>query len=153
MSARAERPALTSRTTSLHDYALFRHGIEPDGQVPEYLVDHFGLRAGPQPRELRLAQAYCTEGCCGALYVTVRRDGDEAVWGGWRGVDVKGRPLRLYFDWRLPNDGSPPEERAAAALQRIERSDPKDFARLQRGSSELAAALGSTWADGDDQDP
>ncbi|MFC9816190.1 hypothetical protein ACFVJM_29490 [Streptomyces virginiae] len=215
--------------------ALFRSGR---GNAPEYLIDHFGLRAGPQPREVQLAQAYCTEGCCGALYVTIRRDGDEVVWGGWRGVDVKGRPpreyrfdaaaydaeieraerdhswcwparrtarlisaglrdrpellgqwglmaadisthhrephttvmrfvflapdgaedghgrpLRLYFDWRLPDDGSPPQERAAAALDRIERSDPKDFAQLQRGSSELAAALGYTWAEGADQDP
>ncbi|WP_051810173.1 hypothetical protein [Streptomyces sp. NRRL S-378] len=34
MSAREERQALTSRTPSLHDYALFRHGIEPDGRIP-----------------------------------------------------------------------------------------------------------------------
>ncbi|MFC9825151.1 hypothetical protein ACFWG6_32140 [Streptomyces erythrochromogenes] len=213
--------------------ALFRSG---PGNAPEYLVDHVGLRPGPQPREVQLAQAYCTEGCCGALYVTIRRDGEEVVWGGWRGIDVKrqpvpeyrfaaaaydaeieraerdlswcwparrmarlittglrerpgllarwglklrsittdhsephiavmrlvflapdgaedrhGRPLRLYFDWRLPDDGSPPEERAAAALERIGSFDPKGFAQLQRGSSELAAALGYSWADGSEQ--
>ncbi|MER7733367.1 hypothetical protein ABTX80_21000 [Streptomyces erythrochromogenes] len=214
--------------------ALFRSGR---GNAPEYLVDHLGLRAEPQPREVQLARAYCTEGCCGALYVTIRRDGDEVVWGGWRGVDAQarppreyrfdaaaydaeveraegdhswcwparrtarlissglrdrpellgrwglmpseistdprephttvirlvflapdgaedghGRPLRLYFDWRLPDDGSPPEERAAGALDRIEQFDPKDFAPLARGSSELAAALGYTWADGSGPD-
>lgn len=35
---------------------------------------------------MQLAEAYCTEGCCGALYVTIRRDGDEVVWGDWRGA-------------------------------------------------------------------
>ncbi|MFJ3831306.1 hypothetical protein ACIPWI_25555 [Streptomyces sp. NPDC090046] len=213
--------------------ALFRSGR---GNVPEYLVDYAGLRAGPEPREVQLAQAYCAESCCGALYVTIRRDGDEVVWDGWRGIDTKrlppdcrfdaraydaeveraeqdlswcwparrtarliaaalrerpdllgrwglapssvatahdepdttvmrfvflapdgaedrhGQPLRLYFDWRLPDDGSPPEERAAGALERIGRSDPKGFAGLQRGSSELAAALGYSWADGSDRD-
>ncbi|MFJ6783086.1 hypothetical protein [Streptomyces yangpuensis] len=36
MNAREERPALTSRTSSLHDYALFRHGIEPDRRAPAH---------------------------------------------------------------------------------------------------------------------
>lgn len=34
MSVRDEREPLAPRTTSLYDYALFRHGIEPDGRVP-----------------------------------------------------------------------------------------------------------------------
>ncbi|MGW2270044.1 hypothetical protein [Streptomyces yangpuensis] len=212
--------------------ALFGKGR---AHPPEHLLDSGRLRAAPEPREVQLCEAYCTEGCCGALYVTIRRDGDEVVWDGWRGAvgptppayrfdaaaydaelaraeqdhswcwparstarliaaelqerpgllgrwglspvwvgtghdephttvmrfvfpapdgaeDPYGQPLRLYFDWRLPDDGSPPEERAAAALQRIGRSDPKGFAQLQRGSSELAAALGYSWADGADQD-
>lgn len=209
--------------------ALFGKG---PGLSPEYLVDGGELRAGPEPREVRLAEAECTEGCCGALYVTIRRDGDEVVWDGWRGAvgppppayrfdaaaydaeveraerdhswcwparrtarlitaglrerpellrrwdlgliwvgtdwrephttvarfvfsppggaeDPYGQPLRLYFDWRLPDeDDVLPQERAAAALERIARSDPKGFARLQRGSSELAASLGYSWPDG-----
>ncbi|WP_405921507.1 hypothetical protein [Streptomyces sp. NBC_00122] len=205
--------------------ALFGKG---PGLSPEYLVDGGGLRAGPEPREVQLAEAQCTEGCCGALYVTIRRDGDAVVWDGWRGAvgpqpppyrfdaaaydaeleraerdhswcwparrtarlisaglrerpdllgrwdlapvwihtdhrephitvlrfvfsapdgaeDPHGNPLRLYFDWHLPDDGSPPEDRAASALERIAESDPKGFARLQRGSSGLAAALGYAW--------
>ncbi|WP_030706824.1 hypothetical protein [Streptomyces sp. NRRL F-2580] len=212
--------------------ALFDKG---PGNPPELLIDTGGLGAGPEPREVQLAEASCTEGCCGALYVTIRRDGDEVVWDGWRGTvgppppayrfdaaaydaevdraerdhswcwparrtarliaaglrkrpelvrrwdlgvswvgtdwrephttvarlvfsppdgaeDRHGQPLRLYFDWRLPDDGSPPEERAAAALERIARSDPKGFAPLRRGSSELAASFGYSWADGTDQD-
>ncbi|WP_308189026.1 hypothetical protein [Streptacidiphilus sp. ASG 303] len=51
---------------------------------PEYLLDDGRLRAGPRPREVQLAEASCTEGCCGALHVTVRRDGDQVVWEDWR---------------------------------------------------------------------
>ncbi|GAA4210426.1 hypothetical protein [Microbispora amethystogenes] len=45
------------------------------------------LAASGEPREVRLAEAYCTEGCCGALYVTIVRDGDAVVWRGWRDPD------------------------------------------------------------------
>ncbi|MFF5706208.1 hypothetical protein ACFY7H_27545 [Streptomyces sp. NPDC012794] len=64
---------------------------------PEYLLDSGALRAGPEPREVQLAEADCTEGCCGALYVTVRLDGDEVVWGGWRGA-AGPPPPELRFD-------------------------------------------------------
>lgn len=45
------------------------------------------LRAGDEPRTVCLAEAACTVGCCGALYVTIRREGDEVVWGGWHNPD------------------------------------------------------------------
>ncbi|MFC9821888.1 hypothetical protein ACFWG6_18470 [Streptomyces erythrochromogenes] len=48
MSAREERQALSSRTASLYDYALFRHGIEPDGRVPR---KGFPLPDGSPPPE------------------------------------------------------------------------------------------------------
>ncbi|MGW0938333.1 hypothetical protein [Streptomyces sp. NPDC002666] len=51
---------------------------------PEWLLDSGRLRATEEPREVELAEAYCSEGCCGALYVTIRRDGDEVVWSDWR---------------------------------------------------------------------
>ncbi|WP_307627082.1 hypothetical protein [Streptomyces turgidiscabies] len=51
---------------------------------PEYLLDSGRLRAAAEPREVQLAEAYCTEGCCGALYVTIRREGDQVVWRDWR---------------------------------------------------------------------
>ncbi|MFG2485785.1 hypothetical protein ACGFSI_23890 [Streptomyces virginiae] len=63
--------------------ALFGRGR---AHPPEYLLDSGRLRAAAEPREVQLAEAYCTEGCCGALYVTIRRDGDEVVWDGWRGA-------------------------------------------------------------------
>nr|WP_062332685.1 hypothetical protein [Herbidospora sakaeratensis] len=58
----------------------FRSGA-PD--VPERLLP--ALRATAEPREVRLAEAWCAEGCCGALYVTIALDGDTVVWSDWRG--------------------------------------------------------------------
>ncbi|WP_327046539.1 hypothetical protein OG320_01135 [Microbispora sp. NBC_01189] len=60
----------------------FRKGRPYD---PEHLLG--GLAAAEEAREARLAEAYCTEGCCGALYVTIVRDGDTVVWRGWRDPD------------------------------------------------------------------
>ncbi|MEV7087832.1 hypothetical protein AB0O07_18375 [Streptomyces sp. NPDC093085] len=59
----------------------FGHG---PAEPPEVLLDEGRLRAGPVPHEVRLATASCAEPCCGALYVTIRRDGDEVVWENWR---------------------------------------------------------------------
>ncbi|WP_144311994.1 hypothetical protein [Actinopolyspora erythraea] len=38
------------------------------------------LMATAEPREVRLAEAVRTEECCGALYVTIRRDADRVFW-------------------------------------------------------------------------
>lgn len=46
-----------------------------------------GLRAGTEPREVVLAEADCTPSCCGALCVTISRDGEQVVWGGWRDLN------------------------------------------------------------------
>ncbi|MFB7277447.1 hypothetical protein ACFCZV_10090 [Streptomyces hydrogenans] len=185
---------------------IFAHGA---GDAPERLVDTGSLRAGPEPREVRLAEAYCTEDCCGALYTTVRREGPHVVWSGWR---RSGRPLDLpeyrfdadaydseiaraeqdhdwtwparstarlivtglrdrpglltrrglvqgwtgtshgepgttvvtffgpppegagtaaprAYTWLLPDDGTPPQERAARALRRMAEEDPRTFPR------------------------
>ncbi|MFD3842734.1 hypothetical protein ACFWWC_41875 [Streptomyces sp. NPDC058642] len=61
---------------------------EGPGEDPRYLLFPDGpLHAQVSPREVRLAEATCTEGCCGALYVTIRRDGDQVVWDAWRNPD------------------------------------------------------------------
>ncbi|MDV9188094.1 hypothetical protein R6L23_07680 [Streptomyces sp. SR27] len=187
------------------------------GESPERLLDSGVLRAGPEPREVRLAEAYCTEGCCGALYVTVRREGGHVVWSDWRRpggpdgrpdlpayrfdaaaydaevaraeqdhgwtwparrtsrlitaglrdrpdlltrwglrqgwistdfrerdttvVTFTGPPLGApgletargeprQFLWRLPDDGRPPEEQAAAVLRRLAKGDPRTYPEL-----------------------
>ncbi|MFF4137987.1 hypothetical protein ACFY1B_42410 [Streptomyces mirabilis] len=47
------------------------------------------LNATNVPREVRLAEAGCTEGCCGAVYVTIKREGQQVVWSGWRNPDAE----------------------------------------------------------------
>ncbi|MFJ7628460.1 hypothetical protein ACIQZN_18400 [Streptomyces sp. NPDC097595] len=175
---------------------------------PEELLFPGTLRATDEPREVRLAEAYCAEGCCGALYVTVRRDGDQVVWSGWRcpvppggtrelselrfdaaaydaevaraegdeswmwparraarliADGLRGRPdllalwsvrldwagtafrdpdettISLVYDadnghvrqiiWRIPEDGTSPEDRAAAALRRLGEEDLRAYGR------------------------
>ncbi|GAA1365787.1 hypothetical protein [Catellatospora chokoriensis] len=66
-------------------------------EQPEYLLGpEHRLRAGDEPHEVRLAEAECTEGCCGALYVTVERQGGEVVWRDWRNPDRTGVDLPSY---------------------------------------------------------
>lgn len=36
---------------------------------------------------MRPAEASCAEGCCGALCVTIQRDGDYVLWDEWRNPD------------------------------------------------------------------
>ncbi|MCX5263543.1 hypothetical protein [Streptomyces sp. NBC_00199] len=67
--------------------ALFPFG---PAHSPEILLDEGQLRAGSEPHRVRLAEAWCTEGCCGALHVTVRRDGNEVVWEDWRRPTLPG---------------------------------------------------------------
>ncbi|MFH9298317.1 hypothetical protein [Streptomyces sp. NPDC017520] len=75
---------------------------EGPGEDPGYLLLPDGpLTAGPEPHEVRLAEATCTEGCCGALYVTIRRDGDHVVWSEWRNPDEDNVDLpEFWFDAR-----------------------------------------------------
>ncbi|MER5707068.1 hypothetical protein [Streptomyces sp. NPDC002122] len=180
------------------------------GESPERLLDSGALRAAPEPSEVRLAEAYCTEGCCGALYVTVRREGEHVVWSDWRrpggpaglpdlpayrfdaaaydaeiaraendhgwtwparrtarliAAGLRDRPESLtrwglrqgwistefdapdttlvtftgpdeegerrQFLWRIPDDGTPPEEQAAAALRRLAEGDPRGYPELR----------------------
>ncbi|MFD5030449.1 hypothetical protein ACFWM0_08505 [Streptomyces sp. NPDC058405] len=203
---------------------------------PDYLLDDGRLRAGPEPREVQLAEAYCTEGCCGALYVTIRRDGDQVVWENWRRpqampgsrepapelptyrfdaaaydaeitraesdtswswpartvarlikTGLMERPdllsrwdarrgwissgfedpdttvvtfsyapglaagkqdgIPLQFRWVVPDDGTPPEAQAGAALRRLAEEDPKTYAQVCGGSRERAEELGFPWPD------
>ncbi|WP_031004500.1 hypothetical protein [Streptomyces sp. NRRL F-5727] len=178
------------------------------GDTPEDLLDSGALRAGTEPRPVRLGVTSCAEACCGALYVTVRRDGPHVVWDGWRrpgglpalpayrfdagaydaeiaraehdhtwtwparhtarlitaglrdrpglltrwglvrgwistyhqdpdttvvtftgpSPDGPGEPDRFYL-WHLPDDGTPPGQRAAEALRRMAETDPRTFAQ------------------------
>jgi hypothetical protein len=67
-------------------------------EQPEYLIDAGRLRAEGEPREVRLAEAYCTEECCGGLYVTIAREGTEVVWKDWRSSMPSDPPREVRFD-------------------------------------------------------
>ncbi|MDG4809522.1 hypothetical protein O7634_22470 [Micromonospora sp. WMMD1120] len=61
---------------------------EGPAEPPEYLLGPARrLRARAEPHEVRLAEAECTVGCCGALYVTIQRHGGDVVWRDWRNPD------------------------------------------------------------------
>lgn len=82
------------------------------GEDPDRLLGSQGrLRPDTEPHEARLAEALCTEGCCGAIYVRIWRDGDTIVWDGWRDPCNPALALDTFrFD-------------AAAYLHEIERAD------------------------------
>ncbi|MFF8534386.1 hypothetical protein ACF07B_21010 [Streptomyces sp. NPDC015532] len=69
---------------------------------PLYLLDPDDgpLHATATPHEVRLAgSSPCEEWCCGALYVTVRREGQQVVWAGWRNPASQDLDLpELRFD-------------------------------------------------------
>lgn len=67
-------------------------------EEPEYLLAAGRLRAVSGPRKVRLAEAYCTEGCCGGLYVTIVREGAEVVWKDWRSSVPGDPPQDVRFD-------------------------------------------------------
>lgn len=66
--------------------ALFDKG---PARSPEDLIHNGHLRATSEPREVMLAEAYCTEECCGGLYVTIVREGAEVVWRYRDGEEVR----------------------------------------------------------------
>jgi hypothetical protein len=68
--------------------------------APEALLGTGRLRATAEPREVQLAEAWCSEGCCGALYVTIVRDGDTVRWHNWRRTSsgIKTPLPELRFD-------------------------------------------------------
>ncbi|MFF2147957.1 hypothetical protein [Kitasatospora sp. NPDC058190] len=73
---------------------------EGPGEDPRYLLGPKSLlHATDTPREVRVAVAGCAEACCGAVYVTIRHDGQHVVWSGWRNplAEEVGLP-ELRFD-------------------------------------------------------
>ncbi|TYB38787.1 hypothetical protein [Actinomadura chibensis] len=111
------------------------------------------LRPGSGVNTVRLAEARCTEECCGALYVRVRRDGNTVVWDGWRNPDKPALALDTFRfdaaaylaelrraeserDWEWPG-------RVVARLLREELRGRPDI--LARWTSELAFVECLPW--------
>ncbi|MFF9115953.1 hypothetical protein ACF09Y_10135 [Streptomyces massasporeus] len=57
------------------------------------------LRATIQPRRIMITEPTCGAGCCGALYVTVRREGDRVVWDAWENTsNITAVLADIHFD-------------------------------------------------------
>ncbi|MFF9218668.1 hypothetical protein [Streptomyces viridosporus] len=55
--------------------------------------------ATEEPRRAMITEPACTAGCCGALYVTIRREGDQVVWESWENTgDSTAVPADFRFD-------------------------------------------------------
>ncbi|WP_371799533.1 hypothetical protein OG963_26760 [Streptomyces sp. NBC_01707] len=65
-------------------------------------VEDCPLAATKEARQVELSNNDCDTGCCGGVFVTVRRDGPFVLWTGWKNTN----------DIRVP---SPPELRFDAA--------------------------------------
>ncbi|UQI47965.1 hypothetical protein M1P56_28330 [Streptomyces sp. HU2014] len=76
--------------------------VFPDGFAgsPRAWLDTEGpLTATEVPREVRLAEPECGAPCCGAVTVTVRREGDQVVWADWRNTGDGGETVPdIRFD-------------------------------------------------------
>ncbi|MFF9984704.1 hypothetical protein [Streptomyces erythrochromogenes] len=66
---------------------------------------------------------------------------------GMSGGSVGEATHRIRFSWRLADDGRPPEERAAGALERFATTDPKTYAHVSGGNPECADSLEPHWPD------
>ncbi|WP_344315814.1 hypothetical protein [Acrocarpospora pleiomorpha] len=75
--------------------ALFDIG---PAESPGPLLDTGRLRAVDEPKTVRIAEAYCTEGCCSGLYVTIVREGREVVWKDWHSSVPGDPPQEVRFD-------------------------------------------------------
>ncbi|WP_067969240.1 hypothetical protein [Nocardiopsis trehalosi] len=57
------------------------------------------LAAAEEPRRVMITEPVCTAGCCGALYVTLRRAGDRVVWDSWENTSGgTAVPPAVHFD-------------------------------------------------------
>ncbi|WP_369273846.1 hypothetical protein AB5J55_31465 [Streptomyces sp. R11] len=75
---------------------------EGPAEDPRHLLSPSSpLMPSLEPKEVRLAEADCTEGCCGAVFVTITREDATVVWHGWRNPDDDELDLPAYrFDAR-----------------------------------------------------
>ncbi|MGW1411039.1 hypothetical protein [Streptomyces sp. NPDC002403] len=111
------------------------------------------LHATDTPREVRLATAECTEGCCGAVYVTIRREGQHVIWSGWRNPDQEDVDLP---EFRFDVDQYEAEVRRASTdhswewpartvARLLEERLREDVGRLAAWECELGAVSAWHW--------
>ncbi|MEV7394099.1 hypothetical protein [Streptomyces sp. NPDC091215] len=124
------------------------------GVDPQYLLVPDGpLAAASEPHEVLLAEASCTEGCSGALYVTVRRQGDRVLWDEWRNPDEDevGPPAFRFEaqEYRREVDRATADrswEWPARTVARLLEQDLRERTdRLARWECELGAVSARPW--------
>ncbi|MGZ3145176.1 hypothetical protein ACVDFE_24900 [Lentzea chajnantorensis] len=104
------------------------------------------LLPGDEPREVMIAEADCTWGCCGAVFVRVRREGGEVVWDGWRNPDDNGLSLpEVRFDLAQYE-----AELARADRDRFWEWPGREVARLVRDGLREHPAVLDRWDSGVD---
>ncbi|MFC0598840.1 hypothetical protein [Streptomyces palmae] len=78
--------------------------VHPEGVAPSCRdwtgpAETWPLAVAEEPRRVMITEPTCTAGCCGALYVTLRREGDQVVWDGWENTsDTTAVPPEFRFD-------------------------------------------------------
>lgn len=79
--------------------------VHPDGFAPSCRhwtgpAESWPLAVTEEPRTIMITEPPCTAGCCGALYVTMRREGDLVIWDDWRNTsDIHALPpADFHFD-------------------------------------------------------
>ncbi|MFD3376528.1 MULTISPECIES: hypothetical protein [unclassified Streptomyces] len=62
-------------------------------------AESWPLAVTEEPRRIMITEPTCTAGCCGALYVTMRREGDQVIWDAWENTsDITAVPMDFRFD-------------------------------------------------------
>lgn len=62
-------------------------------------AESWPLAVTEEPRRVMITEPVCTAGCCGALYVTVRREGDRVIWDSWENTsNITAVPADIRFD-------------------------------------------------------
>lgn len=62
-------------------------------------AERWPLAVTAEPRRIMITEPVCTAGCCGALYVTLRREGNQVIWESWENTsDITAVPTDLRFD-------------------------------------------------------
>ncbi|MHC0433228.1 hypothetical protein ACX6XY_24075 [Streptomyces sp. O3] len=78
--------------------------VHPEGMAPSCRhwtgpAESWPLAVTEEPRRVMITEPTCTAGCCGALYVTMRREGGWVIWDAWENTsDITAVPPDFRFD-------------------------------------------------------
>ncbi|WP_435282959.1 hypothetical protein [Streptomyces koelreuteriae] len=78
--------------------------VHPEGVAPNCRhwtgpAESWPLTVTKEPRRVMITEPPCTAGCCGALYVTMRREGDRVIWDAWENTsNITAVPADIRFD-------------------------------------------------------